>query len=76
MIDAMSVTFVDSDYKDEYNARVKQAIKDKAKGKEIKMVDSEKTVNITDLMDALTQSVKNIEELKKDSKVVKIKKKA
>lgn len=76
MIDAMSGTFVASDYKDEYNARVKQAIKDKAKGKEIKMVDSEKTVNIADLMDALTQSVKNIEELKKDSKVDKIKKKA
>ena len=70
IIKGMSGNFNPADYKDEYNARVKQAIKDKAKGKQIKQVDDDKTIKITDLMDALQASVQNLD------KVVKIKKKA
>lgn len=70
IISSMSGNFVASDYKDEYNARVKKAIKDKAKGKEIKTIDNEKTVSITDLMEALQASVnKNVVKFKKKKKV-------
>ena len=70
IIKNMSGDFVPAEYKDEYNARVKQAIKDKAKGKKIEQIDDDKPIKITDLMDALQASVQNLD------KVVKIKKKA
>lgn len=75
IIEAMDGKFNPSEYKDEYAQRVKQAIKDKAKGKEIKDVDNDKTVKITDLMEALQKSVNSLEN-KGSDKVVKIKKKA
>ena len=70
IIKAMEGKFDPSEYVDEYNARVKQAIKDKANGKEIKAIDQEKPIKITDLMDALQQTLKE----KKSSRIVKIKK--
>lgn len=73
IINSMSGNFDPKEYKDEYNARVRQAIKDKAKGKEVKSYDDGKTVKITDLMDALQQSVESIN---KPKNVVKMKKKA
>lgn len=75
IIEAMDGKFDPSEYKDEYAERVKKAIKDKAKGKEIKVIDNEKTVKITDLMEALQKSVNSLEN-KGSGKVVKIKKKA
>ena len=75
IIDAMTGKFNPKDYKDEYNERVKKAIKDKAQGKTIKKYDNEKTVNITDLMDALQKSVKELENNKSNSKIIKLKKK-
>ena len=74
IIEAMDGKFNPSEYKDEYAQRVKKAIKDKAKGKKIKDIDNEKTVKITDLMEALQKSVNGLEN--KSDKVVKIKKKA
>lgn len=68
----MEGKFNPEDYIDEYNQRVKQAIKDKASGKTIKEIDKSKPIKITDLMEALQESVKNIDK----NKVIKMKKKA
>lgn len=78
IIQSMSGRFNPKDYKDEYNERVRKAILDKAEGKQIKSMDDGKMVKITDLMEALQKSVKNIDKGKdkEPCKVVKIKKKA
>lgn len=72
IIKSMEGKFNPEDYIDEYNQRVKQAIKDKASGKTIKEIDKSKPIKITDLMEALQESVKNIDK----NKVIKMKKKA
>lgn len=70
IIKAMDGKFDPTEYKDEYNLRVKQAIKDKINGKEIKKVETEKPVKITDLMDALQKTLKET----KTPRIVKMKK--
>ncbi len=72
IIKSMEGKFNPEDYIDEYNQRIKQAIKDKASGKTIKEIDKSKPIKITDLMEALQESVKNIDK----NKVIKMKKKA
>lgn len=80
IIDSMVDKLDMGEYKDEYNLRLKQAIEQKAKGQKIKQAEGgAKIVRITDLMQALKESVaeiktynkkstKNIENSKKSSK--------
>ena len=81
LISSMEGEFKPEEYKDEYNIRLRQAILDKANGKEVRKVDGSKTIKITDLMEALQRSVDEVTQSKKvkkleSDKVVKIKKKA
>ena len=81
LISSMEGEFNPEEYKDEYNIRLRQAILDKANGKEVRKVDGSKTIKITDLMEALQRSVDEVTQSKKvkkidGDKVVKIRKKA
>lgn len=58
LINNMSGKFKPETYKDHYQDRIKEAIEDKIKGKEIKTVKSKKQKNISNLMDALEESLK------------------
>ncbi len=71
IIDAMSDKLDMSEYRDEYNLRLKQAIVTKQKGKTIKRVDAGKVVRITDLMEALKSSVEEIKSYSKQNKTDK-----
>ncbi len=72
IIHAMDGKFDPSEYKDEYNERVRAAIQDKSKGKTIKKVDTSRPIKIMDLMDALESSLKVV----KKPKILKMTKKA
>lgn len=58
LIDAMSDKFKPSEYKDEYQTRLRKAIDSKINGKEIKSYKKKKQKSISDLMSALEESLK------------------
>ena len=58
LIDTMSGKFNPQDYKDEYQEKLKQAINKKIAGKKITKTKEVKNKKITDLMEALTESIK------------------
>ena len=59
LINNMTGKFRPEEYSDEYQNKIKEAIEKKIEGKEIKKVKSKKTKNITDLMSALEESLKD-----------------
>lgn len=61
IIEGMSGEFVAEDYKDEYLERIKAAIEKKIAGKEITQVNERQARPIVDLMEALQESVKNLQ---------------
>lgn len=58
LIDSMSGSFEPEIYKDDYQDRIKDAIDKKVNGKSIKKVKGKKKENISNLIDALEQSLK------------------
>ena len=65
LINAMSKPFNPKDYKDEYTEKVQKAIEEKIKGKEITLASDDEEPNITDLMEALEESLKSLDKPKK-----------
>lgn len=57
LIDKMTKLFVPEDFKDEYQARLRDAIMEKIQGKEIVTVDTSEPGNVIDLMEALQKSL-------------------
>ena len=57
LIDTMEKEFRPQDYKDEYQARLRELIEQKIQGKEIIAPKEQKENNIVDLMDALKASL-------------------
>ena len=57
LIDNMTKPFVPSDFKDEYQERLREAIMAKIHGKDIIMADTDNTNNVIDLMEALQKSL-------------------
>ena len=58
LIESMEGNFEPSDYVDEYQNKVKNAIEKKMAGKEIKQSKSKRNVSVSNLMDALEKSLK------------------
>jgi DNA end-binding protein Ku len=71
LINAMDAPFNPSEYKDEYQIKLKELIETKIAGKEIVAAKPEKPDNVIDLMDALKASIEKTEADKKVFKVVK-----
>ena len=67
LINSMDTPFNPSDYKDEYQEKLKQLIESKISGKEIISPKSENMGNVINLMDALKASI----EQNKNNKVSK-----
>ena len=57
LVDSMTKPFVPEDFKDEYQARLRDAIMKKIQGKEIVTADSSGPGNVIDLMEALQKSL-------------------
>lgn len=57
LVDSMTKPFVPEDFKDEYQARLRDAIMKKIQGKEIVTADSSEPGNVIDLMEALQKSL-------------------
>ena len=57
LVDSMTKPFVPEDFKDEYQARLRDAIMKKIQGKEIVTADSSELGNVIDLMEALQKSL-------------------
>ena len=57
LVDSMTRPFVPEDFKDEYQARLRDAIMKKIQGKEIVTADSSELGNVIDLMEALQKSL-------------------
>nr|WP_300821884.1 hypothetical protein [uncultured Acetatifactor sp.] len=57
LVDSMTKPFVPEDFKDEYQARLRDAIMKKIQGKEIVTADSSESGNVIDLMEALQKSL-------------------
>lgn len=60
IVKSMSAPFEPAKYKDEYHARIEKAIEQKIAGKEIVAPKQEKQATVADLMEALSESLKNI----------------
>lgn len=60
LIDAMTAKFEPDKYKDEYQERIKDAIEQKVKGKEIVAAKKPKEESVSDLMEALKLSLKKV----------------
>ena len=60
LIDSLKVKFKPEEYVDEYQEKVKKALKQKEEGKAIKKPKAKNTRNIKDLMTALEMSLKNV----------------
>ena len=60
IVKSMSAPFEPAKYKDEYHARIEKAIEQKIAGKEIVAPKQEKQAIVADLMEALSESLKNI----------------
>lgn len=69
----MTKEFDISAYKNEYKERVQKAIQDKIAGQKIQVAKSPKPKTVINLMDALKQSIKNVDE---EEKVIPIKRRA
>ena len=63
LINSMDTPFDPSQYKDEYQEKLRQLIETKISGKEVVAAEPESTGKVIDLMDALKASV---EKAKKD----------
>lgn len=57
LVDSMTKPFVPEDFKDEYQARLRDAIMKKIQGKEIVTADNSGPGNVIDLMEALQKSL-------------------
>lgn len=57
LVDSMTKPFVPEDFKDEYQARLRDAIMKKIQGKEIVTADTSGPGNVIDLMEALQKSL-------------------
>ena len=57
LVDSMTKPFVPEDFKDEYQARLRDAIMKKIQGKEIVTADNSELGNVIDLMEALQKSL-------------------
>ena len=57
LVDSMTKPFVPEDFKDEYQARLRDAIMKKIQGKEIVTADTSEPGNVIDLMEALQKSL-------------------
>ncbi|UQZ36735.1 Ku protein [Paenibacillus sp. PK3_47] len=60
LIDQLTGDFEPEKYRDEYKARLLEAIEDKIEGKEIREAEEEKLPNVLDLMDALQASLRQL----------------
>ena len=70
LIASMTKPFDINDYQNEYKQRVQKAIEDKIAGQKIQVIKSVKPKTIANLMEALKQSVKEVE----NDKIIPIKK--
>lgn len=68
LIDNMTKPFVASEFRDEYQARLREAIMKKIQGQEIVEVDSGAPSNVIDLMEALQKSLELSKHDPKDTK--------
>lgn len=57
LVDNMTKPFVPEDFKDEYQARLRDAIMKKIQGQEIVTADTSEPGNVIDLMEALQKSL-------------------
>ena len=60
LINSLKIKFKPEDYRDEYKEKVKDALKQKEKGKAVKKPKARNTRNIKDLMTALEMSLRNV----------------
>lgn len=60
LINSLKIKFKPEDYRDEYQEKVKEALKQKEKGKAVKKPKARNTRNIKDLMTALEMSLRNV----------------
>ena len=60
LINSLKIKFKPEDYRDEYQEKVKDALKQKEKGKAVKKPKARNTKNIKDLMTALEMSLRNV----------------
>ncbi|MCL2177161.1 MAG: Ku protein [Firmicutes bacterium] len=68
LIDALSGDFLPDNYQNEYQARLKNAITLKVEGKDIVSADVSKDAKVINLMEALEQSLKELESAKQTAK--------
>lgn len=69
IIDSMTVKFEPQKYKDEYREKLLKAIETKIEGKQIAKAKDKKTPKVTNLMDALKQSLENVKPKKTTKKL-------
>lgn len=74
IVQSMSAPFEPLKYKDEYHERIERAIEQKIAGKEIVAPKEEKQRTVADLMEALSESLKNIRDSDNIKKPAKTKK--
>ena len=60
LINSLKIKFKPEEYRDEYQEKVKDALKQKEKGKAVKKPKARNTRNIKDLMTALEMSLRNV----------------
>ena len=60
LINSLKIKFKPEEYRDEYQEKVKDALKQKEKGKAVKKPKARNTKNIKDLMTALEMSLRNV----------------
>ena len=60
LVNSLKIKFKPEEYKDEYQEKVKDALKQKEQGKAVKQPKARNTKNIKDLMTALEMSLRNV----------------
>ena len=60
LINSLKIKFKPEEYVDEYQEKIKNALKQKEEGKSVKKTKVKNTKNIKDLMTALELSLKNV----------------
>jgi DNA end-binding protein Ku len=68
LIETMDTPFDPSQYKDEYQVKLKELLENKVAGKEVVSPKSERPDNVIDLMDALKASIEQNKKRKQESK--------
>lgn len=76
LVNSMAKPFEPSEYRDEYQARLRQIIEQKISGKEITQPPQEKPANVINIMEALQASIQQMEEKDGTPKKRKSRKKA